>query len=384
MKKKIFISLILAIAFISLSFFRVGVIVNAEENCNVNAKAYVLADFYGGEIVESKNETEKYPIASMVKITTLSLVFDAIKDGRLNYNDDITVSEYAFSMGGSQAFLDKNSTYKAEELIKSVIVASANDSCVALAEHLEGSVDSFVAKMNEKAKELGMENTNYVNCTGLPDPDGYSCAKDVLTITRYLMQNDKFFEYAKVWMYDIEHPSGRTTSLTNTNKLVRFYNGMDGGKTGFTKEALSCLSCRATRGETSLVCVIIGAPDSKTRNASVTALLNKGFASYENKCIVKEGEAVKEKVSVKNAKSDTVECVYKNSLKSFGKKNSAQNITEKTVIYDICAPIRAGDELGESVFTLDDGKEYKVKIVAKNDVESKNYGDFIVDFAKNW
>ena len=382
MKKKIFISIILALTLLSLTLLRVG-FVFAEEKTEIDAKSYVLADFYSGEIVDSKNETTRYPIASMVKITTLSLVFDAINEGRLNYDDDITISEYAFSMGGSQAFLDKNATYKAEELIKSVIVASANDSCVALAEHLEGSVDAFVEKMNAKAKELGMENTNYVNCTGLPDPNGYSCAKDVLAITRYLMQNDKFFEYAKVWMYDIEHPGGRTTSLTNTNKLVRFYNGMDGGKTGFTKEALSCLSCRATRGETSLVCVVIGAPDSKCRNASVSTLLNKGFACYENKTVVKKGD-VAEKVCVKNAKVDEVECVYKDDVKTFSKKNSNQNVSKSVEFYDICAPIKAGETVGEAIFTLENGNKYRVEIMVKNDVESKKYGDFVIDFAKNW
>lgn len=383
MKKKIFISIILALTLLSLTLLRVG-LVFAEEKSEINARSYVLADFYSGEIVDSKNETSRYPIASMVKITTLSLVFDAINEGRLNYDDDVTISEYAFSMGGSQAFLDKNATYKAEELIKSVIVASANDSCVALAEHLEGSVDAFVSKMNAKAKELGMENTNYVNCTGLPDPNGYSCAKDVLTVTRYLMQNEKFFEYAKVWMYDIEHLGGRTTSLTNTNKLVRFYNGMDGGKTGFTKEALSCLSCRATRGETSLVCVVIGAPNSKCRNASVSALLNKGFAAYENKLIAKKGEVAEEKVCVKNAKENYVDCVYKSDLKTFSKKNSNQNVSKRVELNDICAPIKAGEVVGEAIFTLENGNEYRVEIVAKNDVESKKYGDFVVDFAKKW
>ncbi len=368
---------------LSLTFLKTSVVL-AEENTEIKARSFVLADYYTGEIVESKNETERYPIASMVKITTLSLIFDAINEGRLSYDDDIMVSDYAFSMGGSQAFLDKNATYKAEELIKSVIVASANDSCVALAEHLEGSVESFVCKMNDKAKELGMDNTNYVNCTGLPGENGYSCAKDVLTITRYLMKNEKFFDYAKVWMYDIEHPNGRTTSLTNTNKLIRFYNGMDGGKTGFTKEALSCLSCRATRGETSLMCVVIGATDSKTRNACVSHLFNKGFANYENKCIVKKGEEVKENIYIKNAKAEKVECVYKHDLKSFSKKNTSQNISSTIIFDNISAPLKAGDCVGRAVFVLEDGREYSVEIVAKNNVESKKYSDFVTDFSKNW
>ena len=382
MKKKIIVSVVLALIF-AFSFV-LGIDGALAESAKIDARAYVLADFYNGEIVESKNENERYPIASMVKITTLSLVFDAINEGRLNYDDDITVSDYAFSMGGSQAFLDKGGQYKAEELIKSVIVASANDSCVALAEHIEGSVENFVSKMNAKAKELGMENTNYINCTGLPGEGGYSSAKDVLTITRYLMNNEKFFEYAKVWMYDIEHSGGRTTSLTNTNKLVRFYNGMDGGKTGYTNEALSCLSCRATRGETSLVCVVIGAQNSKSRNATVSSLLNQGFSNYENKVLARKGEDVGVKVAVKNGKAESVDCEFVDDLKIFTKKNSKENITESVEFFDVSAPIRKGQVVGNKIFTLDNGNVYKVDIVAKNEVKSKNYADYINDFAKNW
>ena len=152
MKKKILVSVVLSL--VLLIFFSVGSFVANAETNKVNAKAYLVADYHSGKIVESKNENERYPIASMVKITTLSMVFDAINDGRINWNDDVVVSEYAFSMGGSQAFLDCGASYKVEDLVKSVIVASANDSCVALAEHIEGSVERFVEKMNQKAKEL--------------------------------------------------------------------------------------------------------------------------------------------------------------------------------------------------------------------------------------
>ena len=381
MKKKIFLSAFLS--FILIAIFSITSIAYGETS-KINARAYLVADYYSGEIVESKNENERYPIASMVKITTLSLVFDAINEGKLKWDDEIMVSENAFSMGGSQAFLDCGQTYRAEELIKSVIVASANDSCVALAEHLEGSVENFVAKMNEKAKSLNMENTNYINCTGLPADGAYSSAKDVLIITRELMKNDKFFDYAKVWMYDIEHSGGRTTSLTNTNKLVRFYNGMDGGKTGFTNEALSCLSCRATRGDTSLMCVVIGSPSSKERNSTVSSLLNQGFANYENSVVVKKGDLLEDKVSVKNGKADFVECEYGQDVKTFAKKNTPVKMQEKLEFLPLSAPIKSGDVVGYKTFYCENGKEYRVELIAKNSIDCKVYSDFINDFAKKW
>ena len=333
MKKSIvFRTVAIIIAVLTVIIIPKNTVVNAKESVKGDERAYLLMDFDSGSVIQSNNETKRLPIASMVKITTLSLVFDAINEGKIALDDNVVVSEYAFSMGGSQAFLDNGGTYSVEELIKSVIVASANDSCVALAEHIEGSVDGFVAKMNEKAKQLGMNDTNYVNCTGLPAQGGYSSAKDVGIITKYLMKNSKFFEYSKIWMYDIEHAGGRTTSLTNTNKLVRFFNGMDGGKTGYTDEALSCLSCRATRGDTSLVCVVIGASSSKTRNARVSELLNYGFSNYESKVIASKGDKVETEIEIKGGKQTVVSGEYANDIKIFGKKGEFSNLEKKEVV----------------------------------------------------
>lgn len=199
-------------------------------------KSYLLTDFDGTTEIASSNKTERLPIASMVKIMTLDLVFEKIENGQISLGDDVTVSENAASMGGSQAFLGANLTYKAEELIKSVIVASANDSCVALAEHCSGSVEAFVLLMNQKAHELGMANTNFVNCTGLPAPGGYSCAEDVAKMTRDLMSHSGFFNYSQTWTYDFIHPDGRKTTLTNTNKLSRFTTAATAEKPGLPKK----------------------------------------------------------------------------------------------------------------------------------------------------
>jgi D-alanyl-D-alanine carboxypeptidase (penicillin-binding protein 5/6) len=379
MKKKILLyvlslALVFAAAFPTLN-------VKAYEN---NARAYYVADYDSGTVIEAKNENARYPIASMVKITSLSLVFDAIDEGRLSLDDDIRVSENAFGMGGSQAFLDKNATYKANDLIKSVIVASANDSCVALAEHLKGSVENFVKKMNDKAKELGMLDTNYVNCTGLPAEGGYSSAKDVATITKYLMKHDKFFDYAKVWMYDLVHPSGRKTTLTNTNKLVRFYDGMQGGKTGFTAEALSCLSCKAKRGNTEVICVVMGAPSGKERNSIVSSLLNAAFSSYETHVLTTKGDTVNGEARVNKGKQNLVGGIYGAELKLFGKKGERKNAEEKVEFYPLSAPIKAGQKIGEARFTENGEEIGVVDILAKNDVEEKDYGDFVKNFAQNW
>ena len=347
-------------------------------------KAHVVADFNTGTIISSNRENERFPIASMVKITTLSIIFDAIDEGRISLNDEVTISEYAFSMGGSQAFLDNGATYSVEELVKSVIVASANDSCVALAEYLEGDVEAFVNKMNEMARELGMENTRYENCTGLPSENAYSSASDVLKITRYLMGHKKFFDYAKIWMYDLVHPSGRVTGLTNTNKLIRSFAGMDGGKTGYTDDALSCLSARATRGDTSLICVVIGAPSGKERNARVSALLNEGFSNYSSYKVVEEGAEVDGLFDIKNGKELNVVGVYSKDIKTFGKKGERKNFSRRVEIVKDKAPIVKNEVIAMEVIVDDEGTEYCVDILAKSTVDVKSYKDFVDNFIVNW
>lgn len=193
-------------------------------------KSAYLVDYATGTVLYSRKENERLPIASMVKIMTSLLTLEAAERGDISLDDEVEVSQNAASMGGSQVFLDAGSKHKASELLKTVIVASANDSCVALAEHVCGSVENFVAKMNARAKELGMNDTSFKNCTGLPAAESFSSAKDVSIMFSQLIKHDKFFEYAKVWLEDYKHPDGRATTITNTNKLVRFYQGCDGGK----------------------------------------------------------------------------------------------------------------------------------------------------------
>ena len=215
--------LILAISIIMLLAVIVPVTACAETvNFTISAKEAVLMS-ENGQVLFEHNATEKRPIASMTKIMTLLCTYDAIDSGKVSLDDDVVASQRAASMGGSQVFLDANATYKLENLIKSIVVCSANDSCVAVAEHVSGSVESFVSAMNNKAKELGLVATHFENCTGLPAVSQFSCAKDVGVMLSNLIKHPHYFTCANVWMEDFVHPSGRVTGMTNTNKLVRFY-----------------------------------------------------------------------------------------------------------------------------------------------------------------
>ena len=356
----------------------------AEEPVECKSRAVLMMDSGTGAVIYEKNPEKHLQIASMVKIMTLNVIFDEINAGNLTYDETITASDNAASMGGSQAFLDAGSEYKASELIKSIIVASANDSCVAMAERISGSVPAFVERMNATANAYGMNNTYFVNCTGLPAPNQYSCAADVAKMTRELIKHNDFFEFSGVWMFDFVHPSGRVTSLSNTNKLVRFYNGCDGGKTGFTSEALSCLSATAKRGDTRLICVVIGAENSKARNAEVSELLNYGFANYESKNVVAAGEVVEESVAVSKGKQDAVRGVAESDVSVFGKKGSLQNVEKEAELYDLSAPISKGDRIGELRVKLNGEIVGSTYILSDADVTTKNYRDFVNDIVEKW
>ena len=351
---------------------------------SVGKSAY-LVDCATGTVLYSKNENEKYPIASMVKIMTANLTFEAIDRGDISLDDDVLVSENAASMGGSQVFLDKDSTHKVSDLLMSVIVASANDSCVALAEHIDGSVEKFVARMNDRAAELGMQNTHFVNCTGLPAPGGYSSAKDASVMFAELIKHPKFFEYAGIWMQDFKHPSGRTTSINNTNKLVRFYKDCDGGKTGFTNEAKFCLTATAKRDDMRVIAVLIGADSSKSRNAAVSQMFDYAFANFENKVLKKSNEPIENSVEVLGGKQKNVSLILKNDLTAFCERNGRQSYEVK---YDlprtVKAPLKAGDEIGKAYLVKDGVVVKEEPVVLEFDVARKSLFDAIHDIATGW
>lgn len=285
MKKKVSIVLVLMLMFGLMLIPHKIITADASFESNVNYKSAVLIEKNSNEILFENNCHERLPIASVTKLMTILLTMEKIGSNEISLDDKVMVSATASGMGGSQVFLDSEEEYYLKDLLKSVIIASANDSSVAIAEHIAGSENNFVKMMNERAKELNLLDTNYVNCTGLPSPDGYSSAYDQAIVLKHVLDFDLYHEYSSIWMEDFVHPSGRTTQMANTNKLSRFYEGCMGGKTGSTNQAKYCLAVGASRNDVELISVVLGAEDSKGRFKLSSDLLNYGFENFETKTL---------------------------------------------------------------------------------------------------
>ncbi len=380
----VFLVIVMAIA--SSLFIRNGeVCEGASVDFKSVGKAGYLVDVNSGYVLYERNQNERLPIASMVKIMTTLLAFEAVENGEISLDDDVTISENSAGMGGSQVFLDAGSVHKLKELVKSIIVASANDSCVAVAEHICGSSERFVARMNDRAKSLGMSNTQFKNCTGLPCAESFSCAKDVATMFAKLIEHPLYFEFAKIWLEDYVHPDGRVTSITNTNKLVRFYNGCDGGKTGFTSEAKFCLSATAKRNDMRVIAVVIGADSSKVRNSAVSAMFDYAFSNFSNEIMLKQGERLDIDVKVISGKQGQVAVGSQGNLTRFvARDDNAVYDVKFEVVDSVKAPVKEGDVLGKAHLVKDGVVVDSVNVVALESVDSRTYFDVIGDIARNW
>lgn len=347
------------------------------------AKAAYLTDADGKVEMYALSADKRYPIASMVKIMTALLTVEAIDAGTLALDEQIVVSPTAMGMGGSQMFLNAGDSYTVDDLLKGVVVVSANDACVALAERLAGTEGAFVAAMNDRAASLGMRNTHFANCTGLPHPEGYSCAKDVATMLRALISHDVYHRYSTIWLENFKHPDGRTTTFTNTNKLIRFYAGCDGGKTGYTAEAGFCLAATAVKNDMRVVSVVIGAADSKTRFAESSSLLNYAFASYRFSPLATVGEQVAT-ADVKCGKDKTVPVGVSRNLgvlSKVGEKPNAQLVLEPA---SARAPIATGTELGRAHLVVDGVVVDTCPLVALGEVEKGTYADALRDLLEGY
>ncbi len=278
-KALIVVALVLLTIF-TLSSFNKPISVQASFESELSAKGVVLIERSSQKVLYEKMSHERLPIASVTKLMTILLTLEEIEKSNISTTDLITISKNANAMGGSQIFLDADVKYELGQLLKSVIVASANDSSVAIAEYIAGSESNFVRLMNDRARELNMHNTNYSNSTGLPSIDGYSTAYDQALLLNKVLNYDLYHEYSSIWLEDFVHPSGRTTEMTNTNKLSRFYEGCIGGKTGSTNQAKYCLAVGAKRNNMELIAVVLGADNSKDRFKLSTDLLNYGFDNF--------------------------------------------------------------------------------------------------------
>lgn len=349
-----------------------------EENTLVTAPSAVLMEAETGTVIFERDKDTKRSPASITKIMTLILIFDALDKGKLQLDDTVTTSAYAKSMGGSQVFLEEGETQDVETLIKCIVVASGNDASVAMAEHIAGSEQEFVKMMNERARELGMENTNFEDCCGLSDSGNhYTTAYDVALMSRELITKyPQVLEYSSIWMEDITHVTrnGSTPfTLTNTNKLIRSYEGCVGLKTGSTSFAGFCLSAVAKRDGITLISVVMAAPDYKTRLNDASAMLNYGFS----KCSLYIDDEMPQLtgVSIKKGKKDSAEISYEGQFRYLSMDGNTISDVEKELRLseEAEAPIQKGSQAGELVYYID-GKEIgSVRILYKESVERTDY-----------
>ena len=332
--------------------------------------AALLMEPESGQIIFEKNADLKRPVASVTKIMTILLALEAVDEGRLELDEPVTVSANAAGMGGSQALLDAGETQPAEALLCSVIVGSANDSAVALAEHLCGSVGLFVERMNQRARELGMEDTRFINATGLPGEGQYTTARDVAVMAAELTRHELFFRYSSVWLDDFVHESGRVTRLSNTNKMIRLYEGCDGVKTGSTSAAGYCMAASAKRGNMRLIAVVLGADSGKERFDIAERMLDYGFAAYRAYPVAEMGAKVRGEAAVTGGQGESVPLMLGGDLTLLLKRGEEQKITlEPDLPGTLTAPVRQGQEVG-SVRVLMEGREVgRVPILAAEAVE---------------
>ena len=283
------------------------------------------------------------------KLISLGVIFNCINEGKLNLEQELIISENAASMEGSEAFLDAGKKYNVEDLIKTVIISSANDSTVALAEACFGSEDAFVEKMNELSDFLGMNDSHFTNSTGLPAVSHYSTARDLVLIYKYVKNNHIYKKYAKTWIDELNHSNNRKTGLVNTNRLVKSYSACTGGKTGFTNEAGYCLTASAKKGEMELIGVVIGAKDSKDRFSGMIDLFDTGFSNFENRVIVKKDQSIC-KYNVVGAKEKSIDLYPKEDYVKFLKKGQEYKYSIAIDLFNKKAPLKESDKLGAKTY----------------------------------
>ncbi|WP_242956616.1 D-alanyl-D-alanine carboxypeptidase family protein [Tyzzerella sp. An114] len=377
-----FIAIILMLSNISCVF--------AEDNANLGltSKSYVLMEESTGNVLVEGNSHEKLPPASVTKVMTLLLIFEALEQGKIKYDDMVTVSSHAASMGGSQVFLEEGETQTVKDMIKCISIASANDASVAMAEFLGGSEEGFVQMMNDRAKELGMNDTNFVNACGL-DVDGHvTSAYDIAVMSRELIKNHpEIKEYSTTWQDTIVHKTRKGENefgLTNTNKLIKQYSKATGLKTGSTGKALYCLSATAENENIKLIAVIMAAPDPTTRFNEAVKLLDYGFANYGIEQAGKKGDIVAE-VPIYKGSEKTVRGKTAEDVSILIKKGEDAKIETKTeTIPNITAPINEGDKIGEIVYIADGKEQGRCDIVAENSVDKINISEMMMRLLSIW
>ena len=353
--------------------------VSAVGEHNITAKSYVVID-KNGKVLLDKNMNDKREVASICKLMTTLLTFEEIDRGNLSLDDYVIASEYACAVEGSQAFLDAGQEYQVRDLLKSVIVASANDSAIVLAENIAGNETAFAKLMNARAKELGMENTLYANATGLSDSamQQYSTCLDTAIILNQVSEYDLYGEYSQIWMDKLVHPSGRATELVNTNRLIKYYPYCRTGKTGFTDEAGYCLSSTALKDDLKLTCVVLGSNSSANRFTDSVALYSNAYSNFASEKIINKDELITSEVKVEKGKEDKIKVKYADD---FYLTLSKRNKEDYNIVYELVesvkAPINIGDKVGVARVILGGEEVGSVSLVADSIVSEQNYKDIV-------
>jgi len=364
---------------LAISIFFVFIFgVKAETDLAPNAKSAILIEQSTGTIIYEKAAHERLAPASMTKIMSMLLIMEEIDSGRLKLNDMVLISETAAKMGGSQIFLEAGSSVKVEELLKGIAVASGNDAVVAMAEKIAGSESLFVDLMNSKVKELNLKNTNFKNSHGLDDKDHYSSAYDMAMIAQELLKHKDILNYTSIYEDYFNKPDGSQTWLVNTNKLVRFYEGIDGLKTGFTQTAMYCLTATGMKNNVRFVSVVMGEPTSELRSSDTISLLNYGFNTYKIHTILTK-DKVLGKIKIEKGKKEygTVVLV-KDATKLVKISDTLEKYDYDMELANIEAPIKKGEVVGQIIFKDKDGKEVlKTDLTIKENIKKANYWDYL-------
>lgn len=346
------------------------------------AKSVILLEPNSGKIIYEKNADEQFAPASVTKIMTMLLAMEALDDGRINLQDKIVCSEKVKSMGGSSMILDTGEVRTVEEILKGIAIASGNDAAVAMAEFLEGSEEAFAVKMNERAKELGMTNTHFENATGLSAPGHLSTARDISIMSRELLKHPIILKYSSIYMETISEGRKTPIELVNHNKLVRFYKGCDGLKTGFTQEAMYCISATSTRDNVRMLAVIMGAPTYKQRNADASKLMDFGFSKYQSKTIVAKDVDVQQIPLNKKGDSFFI-AKAKDDLKVTIEKGTEEELTKKVNINPELKKINAGDVVGYCEVYNGDELLGKVELYSDREVKQSQFFKNVKDIFSN-
>lgn len=359
-----------------------------ESNLQVNARSAVIMDANSGKVIYEQNGNEKLAPASVTKIMTLLLIYDAVSQKKINWDDTVTISEHAASMGGSQIFLEPNEQQNVKTLTKSIAIASANDAAVAMAEYIGGSEEGFVQMMNEKAKEIGMKNTNFENACGLDTDNHLTTAYDIALMSREIMTKyPDIKEYTTTWQDTITHTTKKGTTefgLTNTNKLIKWYNGATGLKTGSTGKALYCLSGTAEKNGMSLIAVVMAAPDPKIRFQEVMKMFDYGFGNFTN-ISGEPKDKVMGKIKIYKGKDEEVNAVVKDNISVLVKKGSDKNLQSNVnIVEGLKAPFEKGTKVGEIIYTYQNEEVGRSDIVTDKGVQKATLNDTFQKLLIKW